>query len=179
MFLLEDEMKMGRGCNLSEHLIKLEKFHNRPLFILETGTIRNISSNYHFGDGWSTLYIAQFVKNATLKHSFFSIDLKTDVCEHFLRSKGLIDYVNLIKNDSRQAIKKLDEEFDFVYLDSRNNADLVYEEYKLVLSKCRSDTLIIVDDFNANKPKKIIPDLQKKGVLYQIEGNHLVFNAPV
>lgn len=172
-------MIVGRGSNLVNHLQALEKKHNRPLVILETGTIRNTSNMHHDGDGWSTLYIAQFVKKSSFNHKFYSIDLKTDVCDAFLKSIGLRDSVTLIQNDSRKAIQEMDEEFDFIYLDSGNHADLVFEEYKLVLPKCRDDTIIVVDDLHANKPKLIIPDLEKRGAPYHTEGKHLVFNAPV
>lgn len=170
-------MKQGRGSKLIFMLEKLEKKLKRNMKIVETGTIRNDSERHHLGDGWSTYYIAQFVRNSADRHDheFISIDLKTDVAEAFLRREGMEHQVKLVQDNSNNALPKIEGPLDFVYLDSANNADQIFNEFELVQPKLLDTSVVVVDDIKTNKPKKLLPWLEENKIPYKIEGRHLIF----
>jgi hypothetical protein len=125
------------------------------LDILETGSIRGTGDNYRQNDGWSTVTFAEHVKR--YGGSFTSIDLDTDAAEVVLKSRKLATHVNLVRGHSLDVLAGLtrldgaehDGEggtVDVAFLDSDNNASLIFHEYLIIRHAMRSPGLVIVDD---------------------------------
>jgi hypothetical protein len=141
-----------------------EKYGN--FTIAETGTIRNTSFLYKIGDGHSTKTITRFIKkNPGCK--FYSIDLNTSVCDTYLSKKGLRKYVELIEGNSLDVLPTLD--FDVAYLDSDNDAELIFKEFMIAKEKAK---LIIIDDVDPENP-----ELQKGvNVMKYLDENNLEYD---
>jgi predicted O-methyltransferase YrrM len=160
----------SRALNILTVLNELykKKERDRVLQIVETGTLRNISEEYAIGDGHSTLYIAEWVKDCPDTH-FVSIDLDVRVCNQYLEALGLRDYVELVESDSLTYLANLTGEIDLFYLDSMNDADHIFKEYQLARTKLKAGGVIIIDDVVPYSPvikkgHKVLPYLQKHGI---------------
>lgn len=122
---------------------------------IETGTIR--SYNEHHG---STLVISQALGN---RGSLISIDcepksiaISRDICKNAANVKWVLsDSVNYLKTNV--------DRFHFAFLDSRNNPDFIFEEFKLIAPKIISGGIVIVDDAGVNAGGEILEGMQKKG----------------
>ena len=144
----------------SDQIVKLLN-ELKPKVIVETGTIRNVSKEHEQGDGHSTRFIAEWVKENG--GEFISIDLKTSVCSEYLKMLGLAKYVILIEGNSLDVLPRLGE-IDFCYLDSENSPELILNEYKLVKSK-----VVMIDDCIEGssvyrKGELLIPYLREQGI---------------
>ena len=122
------------------------------IFVVETGTIRNI--NYQEGDGHSTRFIAEMMR---FPDTFISIDLNIKVCENYLKSLKLSDKVRLIQDDSRRILPLLDN-IDVAYLDSENDCELIYQEFGIVMQKMNPGGWIIIDDCHPDRDWETIPN---------------------
>lgn len=158
---------MSRCTIIPKLLQDLEDKLQRDLYIVETGMIRN--PNNLQGDGHSTLFICDFVKHSKYEHWFTSIDLDTEPCYNYLKSKGLLKYVYLVEKDSREGLKELSRYpyFDFVYLDTANNPELILEEFKIAEDKLHDDSIVMIDDAtkkkdNLKKGDKVIEYCENK-----------------
>lgn len=151
---------------LTTELAALRKRGAGPaLDIIETGTIRNTAEQYRINDGWSTLTLAQEIREhgGTLT----SIDLDTTAAVEVLTENGVygkdvrlieghsIDVLTGIvanayggakKNNKGQLILGGDGFADVVFLDSDNNGALIFHEYLIAKKLVRTPGLIIVDD---------------------------------
>src|SRR5687768_7990469 len=137
---------MSRATKLVELLVELESKLKRPLFIIETGSIRNPSVEYEVGDGHSTKYIAEFIKNSQYKHKFVSVDLDTSVADQYLRELKLKSKVELVREDSLEYLEDLERTVDFAYLDSGDDPDLTWQEFILLESYLVEGSIVVVDD---------------------------------
>lgn len=158
---------------LIPELDKLQNKLRRAMNIVETGTIRNTGGIYQKGDGWSTLHIAQWIKQSLHKHQFYSVDLDTSVAQPFIISKGLGKYVKFRQTDSRNYLNNFPYKIDFCYLDSANDPDLILAEFKIAATK--TDHIIIVDDFvpgskEKQKGNKLFPFLQQNNYNFEVKG---------
>ena len=165
--------------NLIPLLNELENKHKRALTIVETGTIRDVRDQYESGDGHSTLYIAQWLSNRKYRHLFYSIDLYTETSMKYLKSKGLLNEVNLIQSDSLRFLKGYTQNVDFFYLDSANDPSLIFEEYKVAKSKLNKGGIIVVDDVVDNEHEKqkgkiLLPYLRANNIKFYLKGFHLI-----
>ena len=138
-----------------------ERFNARTdVHVLETGTIRDSAHKGFVGDGWSTLYFGNTFRETV------SIDLDISVACGVLRAEKLLDRVDLIQGDTRIELPKLMEsnrQFDIVFLDSDNNADLIFDEFQIARQMTKSRGLIVIDDvelpdttFGALKGSRVI-----------------------
>ena len=143
----------GRGWYLPKLLSLLDEKKGRPLNIVETGTLRNSANK--IGDGWSTLYMAEWAKKHNSHLTSVDIDPKAiDVARKVLAERGLLKNVDLLRADSVSVIEALKPPIDFVYLDSAGN-DITEEsianalnlvEYQAVSDKLDSPALVVIDD---------------------------------
>lgn len=116
------------------------------LDIIETGSIRGTGDEYQQNDGWSTVTFAEHVKR--YGGSFTSIDLDTSTAATVLKAKRLASHVNLVQGNSLDVLPEViaGVQFDVAFLDSDNNASLIFNEFLIMRDAMRSPGLIIVDD---------------------------------
>lgn len=151
------------------------------LHIVETGTIRNVGEQYRINDGWSTLTFAQHV--AEHGGRLVAIDLDTSAAEQVLTGAGLLtSRVNLVQRDSRDELRGMAQHpdiitFDVAFLDSDNDPELIFDEFRLVGPMMTSPGLIMVDDVDMDstgvvKGHKLVPHLDEAGIPYRIVKRH-------
>lgn len=142
----------------------------RPLLIVETGTIRNREPQYEQGDGHSTRHIIDFViQNPGTE--FYSIDIDTDRARSYLTELHLIQHVNLCQDNSINRLKTFGR-IDFAYLDSENNARMTMDEFLLVWPKVPAGGCVMVDDCNEQsvelfKGDILMPHLRNNGINFE------------
>lgn len=155
--------------------IKERQASKEAIFVVETGTIRNIGLEYKEGDGHSTRFIVEMMRE---RDAFISIDLDVKVCSDYLTSLNLIHNVLLIEGDSRRVLNMVDN-IDVAYLDSDNNCSLIYDEFSIVIQKMNPGGYIIIDDcypdskdvVKCHKVKQLLDDTKYP---YKIINNQMV-----
>lgn len=134
--------------NLKSAITVLKKrFPNILLNCVETGTIRSYTENHN-----STLHIAEVLgKNGSL----ISIDVNPKaikiskvICKAYTNIKWIL-------GSSVPYFNSTKEKFHFVFLDSQNNKEFIFEEFRLVISKMLLSSILIVDDAGVDKNGKI------------------------
>lgn len=157
---------------------ELDAFRTRTardsLSILETGSIRGTEEQYHQNDGWSTLTLAEYVRDHG--GSLTSIDLDTAAAHEVLTRHELRDVVDLIEGDSVETIDALPRStaLDVVLLDSDNDAELIMREFVAVRDLTASPALYLVDDVEPGstgvvKGHKILPWLEEHDLPHRLE----------
>jgi predicted O-methyltransferase YrrM len=141
-----------------------------PKTIVETGTIRSHLWDYKIGDGHSTLRFAEYCSRFGGK--LYSIDIdphavvvsKSLVAERFPNAD-----VEVIESDSVAYLKSFEDPIDVLYLDSDNDANLIFEELKAALSNLHSESVVLIDDcfkkgeYDVEKGELVIPYLEENG----------------
>lgn len=147
-----------------------------PLFIVETGSIRNADDNARVGDGWSTLWFAQHQR----KHHgppIDSIDLSTAIAQSVISERELSKYVDFHDGYSVGVLAQLvaeGREIDVVFLDSDNDARLILDEYMVAKELVRPGGVILVDDVRLDAASKavkgdfVLPYITERGFPHQI-----------
>lgn len=132
-----------------------ERFPGR-IKCIETGTIRSYSE--HHG---STLVISKTLGN---RGSLISIDcmpksitISRDICKNVANVKWVL-------SDSVKYLKANHDKFHFAFLDSKNDPDFIFEEFRLIGPKIIDGGIIIVDDAGVDTKGEILSTtMQKKG----------------
>ena len=135
-----------RGWYLEQLLIRLQSIKSHPLEIIETGTFDGKDDASRAGNGWSTWYIAKFVKEHA--GDFSSIDNRPEITEAAytrLKQDELDTYVDLMTTDSRDHLWNRHLPIDFAYLDSLDDV-INLSEYLLVTRLLRRPALVVIDD---------------------------------
>jgi hypothetical protein len=121
---------------------------HQELRIFETGTIRGDQDHSSIGDGWSTLFFAKLEPA-----EFYSYDLDTRVADIVLSREGVQKNVCLCQEHSIDGLARLlrarapgDPKFDIAFLDSDNDAQLIFHEFLIAKELVKPRGLIIVDD---------------------------------
>lgn len=120
-------------------------YKDRPIRIVETGCMRDLSTISEYGDGWSTLYICRWLA----KHSdctFDSVDLNANAIElaHMaLEAENLAKYCTFHLQDSLKYLAA-QSWIDFAFLDSCDGLQHGLDEFRLAASA--GTKLIIMDD---------------------------------
>ncbi len=146
--------------NLREYNFKLIEDYiqkNKPINVLETGTIRGNPETFNYlgGDGLSTLIFAYFSK--TYSFNFYSIDVNQhsiNQSKEILKQFNLHDYVKYINYDSVKFLSEFNEEIDILYLDSydfKENEEINSQNHQLkeiiaAHDKLKKDSLVFLDD---------------------------------
>ena len=153
-----------------------ERSGRGALDIIETGSVRQSSERYRINDGWSTVAFAEHAK--VHGGSVTSLDVNTDPAAQVLGRLGLDQHVELLARWSIQTLARLardpDRGYDVVYLDSGNDAQLIFHEYLIVSTMLRTPGLVMVDDVDMTsatvvKGHAVVPWLDHTGVPYTIE----------
>ena len=131
---------------------ELSPFGNRPLLIIETGTIRNATEDGRIGDGWSTVWFAERACRAGQSvGSIVSIDLDTSVARHVLTQRRLLEQVTLVELHSIAALARIATQrgalsTDVFLLDSDNDPQLILHEFLIARELVKPGGLILIDD---------------------------------
>lgn len=139
-------------------------YENKPLKIVETGTMRDLALSAEYGDGWSTLRIAQWVS----KHpecDFHTVDLSAnaiDLAHAALEAEGVSKYCTFHLQDSIKFLNSLTW-VDFAFLDSCDGLQHGLDEFRLAVSA--GAKMIVMDDY------------QTKAAWAVVEGKKLGWNV--
>ena len=136
--------------------VEFKRFDEQPINIVETGTIRGTTEASRVGDGWSTQFFAQHVRKFGGK--VFAIDLKPDTVPMVL-SGDEMQYVQLVTDHSISALTRLvsqRHEIEVAFLDSDNDAQLIFHEFLIAEQLVKAGGLVIVDDVRL--PDQLLDD---------------------
>jgi caffeoyl-CoA O-methyltransferase len=140
----------------------------QPETILEIGTFT----------GYSALHLAEGLSE---KGKLITIEINeetAEIADSYFRKSPFSNRIELLRGDAKVLISDLNMEFDLVFIDADKESYIIY--YEMVLPKCRSGALIIVDNvlwsgkvLDARKDKKTasIHDFNK-----MIQADHSVTN---
>lgn len=177
----------------SQNIINvLQQVYNnlkRPLIIAETGTIRNLNEGFVEGDGYSTQFIAEWVRdhaehipislaqNYVSKSQFYSIDIDIETAAEYLTDNNLIDFVSLWPEKSVAALEKI-LPIDFCYLDSSDDPDNCLAEFMIAWPKITKGGALMADDCSlevaeCTKGYKLIPYLIENNIPFEYKENKI------
>jgi len=109
--------------DIIEYCIK--NINSEYINALETGTIRSYNERHE-----STRWLGENIKNGKIISVDIepkSIEISKDICKH-------LNNIVWIQGDSLDVLKKQPENhFDFILLDSVNDKEHIFEEFKLAL----------------------------------------------
>ena len=87
-----------------------------------------------------------------LKHIVYNLILKEQLNSLNSVSKFLKKFnnqVELIKGDSKKTLPKIEiEKYDMIFVDGGHSFETVNFELELIMSKCKKDCLVLVDDYD-------------------------------
>lgn len=122
-------------------------YDGRAIRIIETGCMRDLATTAEYGDGWSTLAIARWVKQHS-DSEFHSVDLSINSIElahTALEAEGLAKFCTFHCQDSLLFLGR-QTWADFCFLDSCDGLEHGLAEFRLAASiGCQ---LIVMDDLN-------------------------------
>lgn len=156
---------------------------NKPLRIVETGTIRGTGVAAETGDGWSTQFFARRVL-ASGGYEVVSIDLNTKTVPMALKPEEL-RVVKLLEGHSIAWLAHLNEtvhrdgHFDVVFLDSDNDPQLIFHEFLIAEQLVEPNGLIMIDDVamphhppDAKKGAIVWPYIKERGYTHRCIERH-------
>jgi len=109
--------------------------------------MRDLALSAEYGDGWSTVYIARWVK-AHPESDFHTVDLSSNSIElahAALEAENLSKYCTFHLQDSIKFLSNLTW-CDFAFLDSCDGLQHGLDEFRLAVSA--GAKLIVMDDFS-------------------------------
>lgn len=165
----------GRNGSFSKVLDILEITYNKPINIVETGCIRNVTDESKFGDGWSTLNWEYYAKQTNSRVYVVDIDQN-----HLNKSFEIVppsEFVHYTKDDSINYLQNFDKKIDLLFTDSydycgdeeniRKCHNHALNEVKAAWDKLNDNCFVLIDDvFNDNwagKGELSIPYLLQNG----------------
>ena len=151
-------LKRGHHLVLGKALAQVLGSFDKPL-LLETGCIRNVNEGTD-----STLIIASTVRD---RGTFYSFELRPEHIEQCRQAcAGYNQYINYVEGDS---IAKLEQyvaegklpEVHFAFLDSRNDSEHIWREFRAIESRFVPGSVLVVDDVLwADKGRRLRPYLE-------------------
>jgi predicted O-methyltransferase YrrM len=136
------------GLYLVEMIDWLAKKKDRPLRIVECGTIRDPRKEGH-EDGLATYHIAKYVMNANAGHEFISLELehgKMVECREFLKSEALDKYVTFGLGDACVLMQHFNQPVDFVYLDAGACPYQNLDQFRSAAKFMDAPGFVVIDD---------------------------------
>lgn len=128
---------------------------DEDLKCIETGTIRSYNERYG-----STFLIAATLGDrgslVSVDISSKSIKISKDICK-------LLTNVEWVHSDSLEYLKNQKNKFHLVFLDSVNDENHIFEEFKLLVPRIISGGIIVVDDAGVTREGKKNRGVQEKG----------------
>lgn len=124
--------------NLRKAISRLKNQFNGDLKCIETGTIRSYTEKHN-----STLHISEALGNRGFLISVDidpkSIEISKNICKKIMNVKWIC-------LDSIKYLEENQDIFHFAFLDTKNDKDHIFEEFKLIVPKMVVGGIIIVDD---------------------------------
>jgi len=163
------------GDLIDTHLARLRtKLGRKDLTSVETGSIRSAETRFRDGDGWSTVALAVNARNHGGRA--VSIDLDTSVASQVLTAHDLYDNVALTQGHSIDVLAgflQAGEQFDFILLDSENDAQLILHEWYLARRLVAPGGIIMIDDVEPGstdvlKGNDVIPHFNLHKIPYKL-----------
>ena len=151
-------------------------YDGRPIRIIETGCMRDLATIAEYGDGWSTLYIARWVREHP-DSEFHTCDLNINSIElghAALEAEGLAKYCTFHCQDSLKYLAA-QSWVTFAFLDSCDGLDHGLQEFRLAASAGAS--LIVMDDFST-KAATAFQEAKKMGWEVSSAGRYSVLRRP-
>lgn len=183
-----EKPETGRNKSFLKIIEILENSYIKPINIVETGCIRNVTEESKFGDGWSTLNWEYYAKKTNSKVYVVDIDQN-----HLNKSFEIVpqsEFVYYTKDDSINYLNNFDKKIDLLFLDSydyygdEENIKKCHNhslnEIKAAWDKLNDECFILIDDvFNNSwdgKGKLSIPFLLNNGfkLVYFIDSQVLL-----
>ena len=129
--------------------IKIIKNEHNCINALETGTIRSYNEHHE-----STRWLGENIKQGkiiSIDNDPNAIKVSKDICKH-------CNNIEWIQGDSLEVLAKQEKEsFHFILLDSVNNKNHIFEEFKLALTLIKNGGIMVIDDFGVGMQHQI-PD---------------------
>ena len=129
--LLRPRMASG---HLQGRLLKMWVAMVKPSRILEIGTY----------SGYSALCMAEALPEDGLLYTFEINDEQEDFTRPWFENSAYADKIRFIIGDAMQEVPRLNEQFDFVFMDGDKRDYLAY--YEMVLNHTRPGALIVADN---------------------------------
>lgn len=114
-------------------------FANQQINAIETGTIRS-----YYEKHFSTYHIARTLDD---RGNLTSVDISADSIRISEQICHTLTNIRYVKSDSIEYLKKLkDVKFHFAFLDSVNDKEFIFEEFKLIIPMMIEGSVLMVDD---------------------------------
>jgi predicted O-methyltransferase YrrM len=135
---------------------------------LETGTIRSYDEKHE-----STRWLGESIINGkivSIDIDSKSIQVSKDICKH-------LNNIEWIQGDSLEILNNLEEsKYNFILLDSVNDKEHIFKEFKLALKLIKLGGIIMIDDFGVdmygNIPDPSQPEAQKGVKVFNMLKQH-------
>lgn len=143
----------------------LSRFNNQPINVLEIGCARSIDSQSRYGDGWSSLFWADYI----LQHggSLVSCDIdqiSINNVKTLLQSMPI--KFEIIVEDGSQVLMRQNK-YDLIYLDGSDCPNQMLDQMKL----CDlNNSYVFCDDFN--QKGILVSKEYPNHILYRLSNNH-------
>ena len=105
---------------------------------IETGTIRSYNEKHE-----STKHISNTLGN---RGTLISIDISPKALAISKSICARCKNITWVQSDSIKYLNQVQGDFDFVFLDSKNNAQTIWEEFCAIIPKIKPDGILIIDD---------------------------------
>jgi predicted O-methyltransferase YrrM len=151
-------------------------YEQKPLKIIETGCIRDLSISAECRDGWSTLHIARWV-SAHPGSEFHTVDLSLNSIElahSLLEAEGLAQHCAFHLQDSLKFLSQVTWA-DFCFLDSCDGLQHGLDEFRLAAST--GARLIVMDDFQT-KAFQAVKEAKNLGWDVSFQDRYSVLRRP-
>ena len=121
---------------------------------LETGTIRSYNEKHE-----STRWLGESIQNGKVLSIDIepkSIQVSQDICKH-------LNNIEWIQGDSLDILNRLEEsKYSFILLDSVNDQEHIFDEFKLALKLIKLGGIIMIDDLGVGMDGNV-PDKSQTG----------------
>lgn len=132
----------------------LNQINEKYINALETGTIRSYNEKHE-----STRWLGENIQNGkvlSVDIEAKSINISKDICKH-------LNNIEWIQGDSLEVLNNLEKsKYNFILLDSVNDPEHIFEEFKLALKLIKLGGIIMIDDFGVGMDGSI-PDKSQRG----------------
>lgn len=167
-------MQLPPGTLFAKYLD--EVYAGKPVKVYETGTMRDLAVSAEWGDGWSTLYIARWIKEHP-GSTFDSVDLNInaiDLAHAALEAEGISDCCTFHCQDSLKFLSKINWA-DLIFLDSCDGLQHGLEEFRLAAST--GAKIILMDDYTS-KAVWAVKEAKELGWTVEFANRYSVLRRP-
>jgi predicted O-methyltransferase YrrM len=143
----------------------LSRFNNKPINILEIGCARDLNLQARFGDGWSSLFWADYILEYGGSLTSYDIDQSAIDRVNALLENIDIQFSSVVADGTE--ILKVNNKYDLIYLDGSDSPYEMLEQMKL----CDLvNSYVLCDDFH--QKGILVHNNYPVHTLYQLKNNH-------